>query len=106
MVTITQVDNDIYIEVEDGKTLNSYTSTDPAQGAGQWVAIFVETGEDDITKVTYNGTYLTAADVADAESMGAPAGSFVLWVKAENLPKTFILGGEGKESKTFTVNLL
>ena len=49
---------------------------------------------------------MTARDVADANSMGAPAGSFVLWVKAENLPKTFVLGGEGKESKTFTVNLL
>lgn len=106
MVTITQTGNDIYIKVDDGETLNSYESTDPAQGEGQWVAVIVDTGETDITKVTYNGQYMTAADVADATSMGAPAGSFVLWVKAENLPKTFVLGGEGKESKTFTVSLI
>lgn len=106
MVTITQEGNNIYIKVNDGETLNSYESTDPTQGEGQWVALAIETGEDDITKVTYNGTPLTAADVADAESMGLPAGSFVLWVKAENLPKVFTLGGEGKEDKTFTVELL
>lgn len=106
MVTITQSGTNIYIDVDDGETLNSYESTDPTQGTGQWVALIIETGEDDITKVTYNGNYLTAADVADAQSMGAPAGSFVLWVKAENLPKTFVLGGAGKEDKTFTVNLI
>lgn len=106
MVTITQTGTDIFVEVADGETLNSYESTDPTQGEGQWVAIIVDTGETDITKVTYNGNYMTARDVADANSMGAPAGSFVLWVKAENLPKTFVLGGEGKESKTFTVSLL
>lgn len=106
MVTITQEGTNIYIEVDDGETLNSYESTDPTQGEGQWVALAIETGEDDITKVTYNGEYLTAKDVADANSMGLPAGSFVLWVKAEALPKTFTLGGEGKEDKTFTVELL
>lgn len=106
MVTITQIDGDIYVEVADGEELNSYKSTDPSQGTGKWVAIAVETGEDDITKVTYNGEYLTKKDVADATSMGIPAGSFVLWVKAENLPKTFVLGGENKEDKTFTVSLV
>jgi hypothetical protein len=105
MVTITQTGNDIYIKVDDGETLNSYELVKTAE-EGQWIALLVETGEDDITKITYDGNYLTAEDVAEATSMGAPAGSFILWVKAENLPKTFVLGGEGKESKTFTVSLV
>lgn len=106
MITVTQEGTNIYIEVDDGEILNSFESTEPGYGEGQWIALAIETGDTDITKVTYNGEYLTGKDVADAQSMGLPAGSFVLWVKAEELPKIFTLGGEGKEDKTFTVELL
>jgi hypothetical protein len=42
----------------------------------------------------------------DATSVGLPAGYFVLWVKAENLPKSFTVGAEGQPTKTFTINLV
>ena len=105
-VTITQVGNIINIKVADGEILNSFNSTDPSQGLGQWIALGIDTGTSDITKVKYNGNYLTAIDVMDATSVGLPAGYFVLWVKAENLPKTFTLGAEGQSTKTFTINLV
>lgn len=106
MVTITQTGNTINIKIADGETLNSFESTDPVQGEGQWIALGIDTGVSDITKVKYNGNYLTAIDIADAMSVGLPTGYFVLWVKAENLPKTFTLGADGQVTKTFTVNLV
>lgn len=66
----------------------------------------IDTGEDDITKLKYNGYDLTQADVAEAASVGQGAGKFILWIKAEvvaETPKTFTLSMEGKESATMTV---
>lgn len=103
MVTITQEGTEIKVAVSG--ELNSFESTEVEQGIGQWVAIEIATGLDDITKATYNGAALTAKDVADAESLGFPAGSFVLWVKAEKLPKVFTVGGENRTEVTYTVSL-
>ena len=107
MVTITQTDTDIFVEVADGKTLNEYELlSGDVQETGKWIAIAIETGDTDITKVTLDGVAFDEDDVLLATSMGATAGSFILWVDADALPKTFILGGEGKKDKTFTVKLL
>ena len=60
---------------------------------------------DDIRKVKYNGTLLTDKDVADATSVGLPAGHVVLWIDynaVSKKPKTFTLSA-GTESKTITV---
>lgn len=76
-------------------TLNSYASTNPAQGIGKWIGFEVATGATDLTQVKYNGTKLTAADVAEANSLGLPTGSFALWVKAGQLPKTFTVEVDG-----------
>lgn len=107
MVTITQTDTDIFVEVADGETLNEFELlSGDVQETGKWIAIAIETGDTDITKVTLDGVAFDEDDVLLATSMGAPAGSFILWVDADALPKTFILGGEGKESKTFTITLI
>lgn len=63
---------------------------------------------DDITKVKYNGTLLTAQDVEDAAAWGLPAGHFILWLKADDVeatPKTFTLGAENIETKTITITV-
>ena len=103
MIAVAQAGSNIVVAVNG--ELNSFASSDPTQGVGQWIALEIVTGLDDITKATYNGTPLTAADVAEAESLGFPAGSFVLWVKAEKLPKVFTVGGEERETVTYTVSL-
>ena len=97
-VTISRVGNIITIKVKDGETLEKWTSTDPTQAAlgdQSWIAVAIDTGVDDITTVTWNGAALTAADVADAEAVGLPAGSLVYWARAEQLEagaKTIVLG--------------
>ena len=98
-VTVTQDGNTITVSGRVNE-LNSFASTDPNQGTAKW------TGESDITKVTYNGSALTQADVEDAASVGQGAGKFILWIKAEvvaETPKTFTLGTQGKEDTTITV---
>lgn len=84
--------------------LKTFASTNLAQGSGKWIGLAIDTGESDITNVTYNGNALTQDDVDEAASVGVGAGSFVLWVKAEALPKTIVLGAEGKADTTITIN--
>ena len=92
---ITVVQNGTEVAVSINGTLNSFTSTNPAQGTGKWIGFEVATGVNDLTKVKYNGVALTAADVAEANSIGLPTGSFVLWTKAEKLPKSFTVEANG-----------
>jgi hypothetical protein len=73
------------------------------------VGLIVDTGEASIIGVSYNGTPLSDGDVADANSVGAPAGSFVLWIKsveAAITPKTFTLTKTGKTATTITINVV
>lgn len=92
---ITVVQNGTEVAVSINGTLNSFASTNPAQGTGKWIGFEVATGVNDLTKVKYNGVALTAADVAEANSIGLPTGSFVLWTKAEQLPKSFTVEANG-----------
>ncbi len=86
--------------------LQSYASSNQEQGTAKWVGILVDTGTDDITGVKYNGSLFTADDVTEASSLGAGAGKFVLWIKADvvvSTPKTFTLSAEGKNVVEYTV---
>ena len=76
--------------------MNEFASTDPNQGTGKWIALAIDTGEDSIIGVKYNGYALSQADVDEAASVGIGEGSFVLWLKAENGDKKFTLSKEGK----------
>ena len=91
--------------------LQSYDSSDPSQGKAKWVGLIIETGEKTLENVTYNGTPLGAADIADATSVGAPAGAFVLWLKADvvqTTPKTITIGtvDGSKESRKVTIKIV
>ena len=92
-ITVVQDGTDILVTIDD--TLNSFTSTTPGQGTGKWIGFEVATGAADLTQVKYNGAALTAADVAEADTLGLPVGSFVLWAKAGQLPKTFTVEVDG-----------
>lgn len=91
--------------------LQSYDSSNPSQGKAKWVGLIIETGEDTLENVTYNGTALTAADIAEATSVGAPAGAFVLWLKADvvqTTPKTITIGtvDGSKEPRKVTIKIV
>lgn len=105
MIEVEDMGSNKFGILVDGE-LNSYASTNPAQGTGKWIGLVVNTGESDITKVTYNGNAFTVADVAEATSVGVPAGSFVWWVKEEKLPQTIKLATEGKSETVITIEKL
>ena len=107
------VNNDtIAVTVTGGiDSLNEWTSTDPGQataGDKPWIALDIDTGLDDITKVSYNGSALTAQDVADAAAWGLGAGHFILWLKADDVHtggKTFTLSGDDMDSVTVSITV-
>lgn len=92
-------------------SLEEWTSTDPGQallGDKPWIALDIDTGTKDITKLTYNGSKLTTQDVEDAAAWGLGAGHIILWIKAdevETTPKTIVLSGEGYDTKTVTITV-
>lgn len=68
--------------------MQTYTSSDPAQGNARWIGVIIETGETTDANVTYNGSALSAADDTDAISVGGKAGDIVLWLKADDVAST------------------
>ena len=92
-------------------SLKKWTSTDPGQaslGDQPWIAIDIDTGIDDITKLKYNGSQLTASDVADAAAWGLGNGHIILWIRANDVktnPKAITLSGDGYEAVSFTVTV-
>ena len=105
------VNGDVATLKVDMAGLQSYDSSDSSQGKAKWVGLIIETGENTLENVTYNGTPLGAADIADATSVGAPAGAFVLWLKADvvqTTPKTITIGtvDSSKESREVTIKIV
>ena len=106
-ITVNNLGNDNYtIEITNGATLNAFESTDPAQGVGEWIGLVIDTGEDSIIGVKFNGYALSAADAAEATSVGVPAGSFVWWIDANALPKTATLAVNGKEDAVINIDMI
>ena len=111
-LNVTVSDNTIAVTVTGGiDSLNEWTSTDPGQatlGDKPWIALDIDTGLDDITKVSYNGSALTAQDVADAAAWGLGAGHFILWLRADDVHtggKTFTLSGDDMDSVTVSITV-
>ena len=105
------VNGDVATLKVDMNGLQSYDSSDSSQGKAKWIGLIIETGEDTLENVTYNGTALTVADIAEATSVGAPAGAFVLWLKADvvqTTPKTITIGtvDGSKESRKVTIKIV
>ncbi len=102
------------ITIEDGtitvavpvSELIAFPSSNPAQGTHKWIGMLITTGLADITAVKYNGSQLTAADAAEATTVGGSAGDIVMWLKCDeiiNTPKVFKLWASGYPEATFTV---
>lgn len=89
-------------------SLNEFASTNPAQGTAKWIGLDIDTGEKDITAVTFNGTPLTEDDVAEAATINLGAGHFVLWLKAEDVkttPRVITLSTKGKDDTKITIKV-
>ena len=87
--------------------MNSFASTNPSQGSAKWVGIDLGTNVSDITKLTWNGSALTADDVAEAASVGLGDGHIIFWARADSLklaPKTITLGGEGYKDTVIQIS--
>lgn len=69
----------------------------------------INTGVKDITRLTYNGTPLTQADVAEAASWSLGAGHIILWLKGDEVtqinPKNIVFAGDMVEPLTITVTV-
>ena len=81
--------------------LNSFSMSDNPDDTHKWFCLAFDTGESDITIVSVNGDMLTAGDIAEAALVDISSGSFVLWVKAEdliNMPMTLTLATANKTS--------
>lgn len=85
-------------------SMTPYTSTNPNQNDApyKWIALLIRTGEDNLTKVLYNGSALTNTDISNREAMSgtdntpAESDEFVLWLKADpNITSYITLGHAG-----------
>jgi len=79
------------------------------QGIHKWLGLSVATGLNTIIGVVYNGSYsMIQADVTEATGVGCPEGSFVLWIKCDEIietPKIITLSKPGYETFTLTINV-
>lgn len=87
--------------------LVAFTSDTLEQGTHKWIGLSIGTGLPSIIDCIYNGTYLFAqVDVDEATVVGCPEGSFVLWIKCDevvNTPKVITLGKPGYKTETLTI---
>lgn len=88
--------------------MNSFASTNAAQGSGKWVGLDIGTNLNSIEGAKWNGSALTADDVAEAASVGLGAGHIVFWGKAANLltGKQITIGAEGYEDAVVNVKFV
>lgn len=107
--TITYDNNIATIDVPINE-LVEFDSSNPAQGIHKWIGLSIGTGRSSIIGVTYNGTYdLVQADVNEATNAGCPEGSFVLWLKCDeviNTPKIITISRAGYTTETITINVI
>ena len=93
----------------DVDSLEESESSAPGQGTHKWIGLGIGTGFSDLTKVKYNGSYLSAADATEAQSVGLDQpGEFVLYVRADELvttPKAITLKGDGCEEVSISIQV-
>lgn len=105
-MTVLQDGNNIVIRGS-LDALNSFNSTNPSQGSAKWIGLDLGTNLNSIEGATWNGSALTADDVAEAASVGLGNGHIIFWGRADSLaltPKQITIGAEGYESVTIKVS--
>lgn len=106
--SVSLVDGIITVTV-DVDELTESASSEPSQGTHKWLALEIGTGINDITEVKYNGSPLTAQDVSDAQATGCATGSFVLYIKTEEVaetPKAIALSADGYGETSLTIQVV
>ena len=104
-IDIVQKDNNIIV-LGNLSALNSFASTNPAQGEAKWIGIDIGTNISDITNLTWNGYALEQADIDEAASVGLGAGHIIFWAKAENLPRVIKIGRKGYADTEIKVSFM
>lgn len=87
--------------------LEESESSAPGQGTHKWIGLGIGTGLSSVTLAKYNGSPLTDADAAEAESVGLDQpGEFVLYIRADEVvdtPKEITLDAEGYPEAVITI---
>lgn len=104
--SITLDDNLVTVKVPLDE-LVEFDAGPSGQGVHKWLGLSIGTGLNSIIDVVYNGTYnLAQVDVDEATVVGCPAGSFVLWIKCDEVidtPKVITIGKPGYKTETLTI---
>ena len=88
--------------------LIAYPSSNPEQGTHKWLGLEIKTGLASIIGTKFNDYELVAADATEATSVGCATGSFVLYIKAEDIvktPRVFTLSKPGYKTETITIKV-
>lgn len=94
-IDILQMSNDIIVK-SNGRELNTFASSNPNQGDGQWLAFDLDTGLESIIGLGWGDNYILAQeDVDEAASVGLGDGHIIFWAKAEALPRTVKISAPG-----------
>ena len=106
-VTVTQDGSNVTIS-GNLNALNTFASTNAAQGSGKWIGLDIATDLDSIVGATWNGSALSQADVDEAASVGLGAGHIVFWGKAAALAagRTITIGAADHEDAVFTITFV
>lgn len=115
--SVAESDGVITITLKDGvKVSDLYDFNAQGKwGVHKWLGFGMSVGVSPITGLYYNGTQLTAEDIAEATECSLEAGYFVRWVAAdlvldENNSQAsknyFTLSGSGIEKTTFTIKIV
>lgn len=87
--------------------LVAFDAGSSGEGIHKWLGLSIATGLESIIGVIYNGSYsLAQIDVDEATAAGCQAGSFVLWIKCDELittPKVITISKPGFETVTISI---
>jgi hypothetical protein len=99
--------NNVIFVTADVDDLEESESSAPGQGTHKWIGLGIGTGLSSVTLAKYNGSPLTDADAAEAESVGLDQpGEFVLYIRADEVvdtPKEITLDAEGYPEAVITI---
>ena len=105
-VTVEQTGNTVVVS---GPLASFESYAQPGQGVShKYIVLFVDTGEESILGMSYDGAGFTYdPDMIYYSKFGVDTGTFIQWIKAEevvNTPMSFTLSKEGKDDTKITIS--